>query len=64
MRPAGEIIFVETHEKFSVAPSLQLQRDADARFGEETYYVKVDSALPERALRPWERRNGSENGGE
>jgi hypothetical protein len=55
---------VETHEKFSVAPSLQLQRDADARFGEETYYVKVDSALPERALRPWERRNGSENGGE
>jgi DNA polymerase-3 subunit alpha len=62
MRPAGEIIFVETHEKFSVAPSLQLQRDADARFGEETYYVKVDSALPERALRPWERRNGSENG--
>jgi DNA polymerase III subunit alpha len=62
MRPAGEVVFVETHEKFSVAPSLELQQAANERFGEETYYAKIDAALPERAQRPWERTNGSENG--
>jgi DNA polymerase-3 subunit alpha len=62
MRPAGEVVFVETHEKFSVAPSMELQKAANERFGEETYYAKIDAALPERAQRPWERTNGSENG--
>jgi DNA polymerase III subunit alpha len=64
MRPAGEIVFVETHEKFGVTPSLELQRAADERFGEQTYYVKVDATLPERTSRPWEREraNGSANG--
>ena len=62
MRPSGEIIFIETHEKFSVAPSLQLQQAANERFGSETYYVKVDSSLPERIQR-WPRKaesNGDE----
>ena len=63
MRPSGEIIFVDTHENFSVMPSMQLQKAADERFGNETYYVKVDSSLPERAPRRWEKRNG-ENGDE
>ncbi len=64
MRPAGEVVFVEAHEKFSVAPSLELQQAADARFGEETYYAKIDATLPERTQRPWEREraNGSDNG--
>ncbi|HZL13404.1 MAG TPA: DNA polymerase III subunit alpha, partial [Verrucomicrobiae bacterium] len=62
MKPAGEIVFVETNERFSVAPSLQLQHEADARFGEETYYAKVDSSLPERQSR-WPRKNES-NGAE
>jgi hypothetical protein len=64
MRPAGEVVFVEAHEKFSVAPSLELQQAADERFGEETYYAKIDAALPERTQRPWEREraNGSDNG--
>jgi DNA polymerase-3 subunit alpha len=62
MRPGGEIIFVDTHEKFSVAPGEPLQKAADERFGEDTYYVKVDSALPERAARRWEKQNGGENG--
>ena len=60
MRPTGEIIFVDTHEKFSVAPGLQLQKAADERFGDETYYVKVDSSLPERTPRRWEKRNGGD----
>ena len=63
-RPTGEIIFVDTHEKFSVAPGLQLQKAANDRFGEETYYVKVDSTLPERQRPKWEKRNGGENGEE
>jgi DNA polymerase-3 subunit alpha len=64
MRPVGEVVFVDTNERFSVTPSLKLQQEADARFGEETYYAKVDSSLPEQAPRRWERKNGSNGGGE
>jgi len=63
MRPGGEVVFVDTNERFNVTPSLKLQQEADARFGEETYYAKVDTSLPERAPRRWERKNGF-NGGE
>ena len=55
MRPGGGVIFMDTNEQFCVAPSLELQQEADARFGEETYYAKVDTTLPERAPRRWER---------
>ncbi len=51
MRPGGEVIFVDTNERFSVTPSQKLQQEADARFGEETYYAKVDTSLPERSPR-------------
>ena len=56
VRPAGESVFVETHERFSVAPSRAIQRAADDQLGEDTYYAKVDTALPERAPRRWERK--------
>ncbi len=50
-------------ENFAVAPSRALQQAADNQFGEETYYAKVDTSLPERAPRRWERRaNGNGNG--
>ncbi|HWW02239.1 MAG TPA: DNA polymerase III subunit alpha [Candidatus Acidoferrum sp.] len=62
LRPAGEVVFVETHERFFVAPSRELQQAADDLLGEETYYAKVDASLPERAPRRWERR--PENGAE
>jgi hypothetical protein len=62
-RPGGEAIFLETHENFWVAPSMQLQQAADEKFGNETYYVKVDASLPERTQRKWEKRNG-DNGEE
>jgi DNA polymerase-3 subunit alpha len=58
MRPTGEIIFIETHEKFFVTPSSQLRQGADKLLGEETYYAKVDTSLPERAKRVWERASG------
>ena len=61
-RPAGDLIFIETHERFYVTPSRELQQEADSRFGEETYYAKVDTTLPERQQR-WGRKtdnNGDE----
>jgi DNA polymerase-3 subunit alpha len=61
MRPGGEVVFVDTNERFNVTPSLKLQQEADARFGEETYYAKVDTSPPERAPRRWERKNGNGN---
>ncbi len=56
VRPGGDVVFVETHERFAVAPSPGLQQAADGLFGEETYYAKVDTSLPERPPRTWERR--------
>ncbi|MDX1950935.1 MAG: DNA polymerase III subunit alpha [Verrucomicrobiota bacterium] len=59
--PTGPVIFVETHERYSVTPTRQLAETIDQLFGEETYYAKVDTSLPERAMKPWERKsnNGS-----
>jgi DNA polymerase-3 subunit alpha len=51
----GEALFLETHERFAVAPSLQLQKAADELLGPDSYYAKVDTSLPERAPRKWER---------
>jgi DNA polymerase-3 subunit alpha len=58
MRPGGEVVFVDTSERFSVTPSIALQKAADELLGEETYYAKVDASLPERQRRVWERRAG------
>jgi DNA polymerase-3 subunit alpha len=56
VRPTGEVVFIETHERFFVMPSRALQQAADDLFGEETYYAKADTTLPERPQRRWERR--------
>jgi DNA polymerase-3 subunit alpha len=55
-RPTGEIVFMETHERYSVGPSRALQCAADEIFGEDTYYARVDASLPERQQRRWERK--------
>ena len=62
-RAAGEHVFIEANERFAVTPSLKLQHEADARFGEGTYYAKVDTSLPEKPRRSWERKsaNGDSN---
>jgi len=57
-RPAGELIFIETHERFHVAPSVALQQAVDKQFGGDTYHAKVDTTLPERPKRVWQRRGG------
>jgi DNA polymerase III subunit alpha len=64
MRPAGGTVFVDTNERFNVAPSLELEHAANKLFGEETYYAKVDTSLPEKTRRSWEKKNGSGGGEE
>src|SRR5262249_43699725 len=64
MRPTGELIYIETHEKYFVTAGPQLQQATDELFGEETYYAKVDPTLPERPQRRWERRAENGNAGE
>ncbi len=61
--PAGELVYIETHEKYSVAPSHQLQLTIDGEFGENTYYAKVDTALPEPQKRRWETKPSGNGGG-
>ena len=63
MRPEGATIFVETHERFGVMPSLELEHAVNQQFGEKTYYARVDTSLPEKARRSWEKKNGSGGGG-
>ena len=61
MRPTGGVVFVDTNERYSVTPSLALQQAVDSLLGEDTYYAKVDTSLPERQRRQWERK--PQNGG-
>ena len=63
-RPTGEVAFIETHERFFVTPSLELQQAIDARFGEGAFFAKADPSLPERTPRRWERKSESGNGNE
>jgi DNA polymerase-3 subunit alpha len=63
MRPEGGSIFVQAHDRFGVAPSLELEHEANRRFGEKTFYSVVDKTLPEKPRRSWEKKadtNGSE----
>jgi DNA polymerase-3 subunit alpha len=62
-QPAGELVFVSTHEKFFITPSLALEKAVNELLGEDTYYAKVDTSLPEKARRSWEKKNGNGGGG-
>jgi DNA polymerase III subunit alpha len=56
MLPGGEMVFIETHKRFGVTPSLELEHAVNKLLGEKTYYAKVDLTLPERQKRNWERK--------
>jgi DNA polymerase III subunit alpha len=60
--PGGEIVFIEAHQRYSVKPSAALQKAADDKFGEDTYYAKVDATLPQRTPRQWEKKANGGNG--
>ena len=61
--PTGQTVFVQPHERYGVLPSRELQAAVDEKFGEETYYVKVDMTLPEKQQR-WGKKTESSNGEE
>jgi DNA polymerase III subunit alpha len=55
-QPTGETVFIEAHDRCSVAPGRELQEALDEALGPDTYYPAVDNSLPERAPRRWERK--------
>jgi DNA polymerase III subunit alpha len=57
-QPTGSVLFIEAHERFGVAPSLELQQAVNEVLGPDAYYPKVDVSLPERPARRWARKNG------
>jgi DNA polymerase-3 subunit alpha len=62
--PGGQIVFIEAHQRYFVKPSAGLQEAVDHKFGEDTYYAKVDATLPQRAPRQWEKKAYGGNGDE
>ena len=61
----GEVVFIEANDHYFVTPSRALQAAVDELLGEDTYYARVDTSLPERAQRRWENKpkNGGGGGG-
>ena len=61
-QPDGAAVFVEANERFNVAPSANLQQEANTLFGDDTYYVKVDTEVPEPQRRRRYAKNSNGNG--
>jgi DNA polymerase-3 subunit alpha len=61
-RGGGEMVFIESHDRYFVTPSRKFQEAVDELFGGETYYARVDTSVPERQKPVWERKgdNGDE----
>jgi len=59
-QPGGESVFVEADERFNVTPGLALAADANERFGDATYYPKVDPTLPEPQRRRYAKKNNGD----
>jgi DNA polymerase-3 subunit alpha len=60
--PTGKVVFVQPNERYGVTPSRELHEAIDKQFGEETYYVKVDTSLPEKQNR-WAKKTEFNGGG-
>ena len=60
IRPDGVLVFIGVNDRCNVSPSLELQQAIEERFGKDAYYISADTAVPERAPRKWERKNGDE----
>ena len=59
--PLGGIVFIETHERYCVSPSKDLQEAIDQLIGEDTYYAKVDLELPGRPNKRWQKEPNLES---
>jgi len=64
IRPDNTTIFLSTHERYSVTPSLELEHAANRLLGDKAYYAKVDTALPEKTRRPWEKKSDPKDSGD
>jgi DNA polymerase-3 subunit alpha len=49
-------LFIQTHDRYYVSPSREFQKAVDDLLGEDTYYARVDTKLPEKVKRVWERK--------
>lgn len=58
----GATAYLEANDQFSVTPSAQLEEAITASMGVDTYWTRVDTSLPERAPRKWERRASGDEG--
>jgi DNA polymerase III subunit alpha len=64
MLPGGGTVFVQAHDRFGITPSLELEHAVNKMVGEKTYYAKVDTSLPERQKRSWEKKTDSSSSDE
>ncbi|HEY9510185.1 MAG TPA: DNA polymerase III subunit alpha, partial [Verrucomicrobiae bacterium] len=55
-RTVGGYVYIEAHERFSISPTLALQKAVDEQFGAGTYSAVVDTSVPERTQRRWEKK--------
>jgi DNA polymerase III subunit alpha len=55
-RTAGGFVYIEAHERFSISPTMKLQKAVDEQFGPGTFSAVVDTSLPERVQRRWEKK--------
>ncbi len=55
-RPTGGFVYIEPHERFRITPSLEFQKAMEQKFGSGSYFVVVDTSLPERMQRRWEKK--------
>ena len=62
--PGGESVWIEPNDRYQVTPSREFEAAITGLFGSESYQVKVDNSLPERAPRRWEKRGNGGGGGD
>jgi hypothetical protein len=55
-QPGGEQVYVEANERYQVAASRDFQRAIEELFGADAYHPRVDTSVPERQKRAWEKR--------
>ncbi len=63
-QPRGEQVYIETHDRYFTAPSREFEKAVNDLLGEDTYFARVDTSLPERPKRAWERKERDSGGDE
>ncbi|HLP76323.1 MAG TPA: OB-fold nucleic acid binding domain-containing protein, partial [Candidatus Paceibacterota bacterium] len=53
---AGGFVYIEPHERYRVTPGMEFQKAIDEQFGPGSYFAVVDTSLPEKTQRRWDRK--------